>query len=123
MARYSRSYRARFYRPPADDEAIEAPASRGENARRGGAGGRGVASAGRIAYEEEDDDEDDDDLEDDDDEGEDPDERTYALVNAPADWDNLTTVPCGVCPVFDQCVPGGVISPETCAYYSKWLLN
>jgi hypothetical protein len=27
---------------------------------------------------------------------------------------------CGVCPVFDQCAPGGIISPETCVYLPQW---
>jgi hypothetical protein len=27
---------------------------------------------------------------------------------------------CGVCPVFDQCTPGGIISPETCVYLPQW---
>jgi len=27
---------------------------------------------------------------------------------------------CGVCPVFDQCAPGGIISPETCVYFPHW---
>tara|TARA_B110000003_G_C16608022_1_gene518291 strand:- start:47 stop:979 length:933 start_codon:yes stop_codon:yes gene_type:complete len=33
----------------------------------------------------------------------------------------LTSVPCGVCPVFDECKPGGLISPETCVYMEEWL--
>lgn len=33
----------------------------------------------------------------------------------------LTSVPCGTCPVFKSCVPGGVISPERCVYMAEWL--
>jgi|UniRef100_A0A7R9T920 DNA-directed RNA polymerase III subunit RPC6 len=33
----------------------------------------------------------------------------------------LTNVPCGLCPVFEECVPGGLISPETCEYMDAWL--
>lgn len=33
----------------------------------------------------------------------------------------LTTTPCGGCVVQAQCVPGGLISPETCVYMSHWL--
>lgn len=33
----------------------------------------------------------------------------------------LTSLPCGVCPVADQCRDGGPISPQTCAYMDKWL--
>ncbi|CAN6220872.1 unnamed protein product [Urochloa humidicola] len=30
-------------------------------------------------------------------------------------------IPCGVCPMIDDCSPEGVISPRTCVYYQKWL--
>mmetsp|Transcript_13338 Transcript_13338/g.49900 ORF Transcript_13338/g.49900 Transcript_13338/m.49900 type:complete len:305 (+) Transcript_13338:325-1239(+) len=33
----------------------------------------------------------------------------------------FTAVPCGVCPVFNECAPGGLVSPETCAYMKDWL--
>lgn len=33
----------------------------------------------------------------------------------------LTGAPCGVCPVIDQCVEGGKVSPSTCAYFQTWL--
>jgi DNA-directed RNA polymerase III subunit RPC6 len=36
-------------------------------------------------------------------------------------YDRFTSVPCGVCPVFQKCAPGGVISPETCKYLTQWL--
>jgi len=29
--------------------------------------------------------------------------------------------PCGICPVFDRCRPGGAISPQTCIYMKEWL--
>lgn len=30
-------------------------------------------------------------------------------------------IPCGVCPMIDECSPEGVISPTTCVYYQRWL--
>jgi DNA-directed RNA polymerase III subunit RPC6 len=33
----------------------------------------------------------------------------------------LSQVPCGRCPVANECRIGGVISPETCEYMQKWL--
>ncbi|XP_070539200.1 DNA-directed RNA polymerase III subunit RPC6-like [Ptychodera flava] len=33
----------------------------------------------------------------------------------------LTRMPCGVCPVFDQCYIGGVVSPSNCVYIKQWL--
>ena len=32
----------------------------------------------------------------------------------------MEAIPCGVCPVIDDCSPEGVISPSTCVYYQKW---
>ncbi|RRT62027.1 hypothetical protein BHE74_00039609 [Ensete ventricosum] len=34
---------------------------------------------------------------------------------------NLSSIPCGVCPRISECTSDGVISPNTCAYYNKWL--
>ncbi|KAI8469355.1 MAG: RNA polymerase Rpc34 [Monoraphidium minutum] len=33
----------------------------------------------------------------------------------------LTSLPCGRCPVIDQCRDGGPISPATCEYFQRWL--
>ncbi|KAJ9179051.1 hypothetical protein P3X46_010875 [Hevea brasiliensis] len=33
----------------------------------------------------------------------------------------MASIPCGVCPRMRQCTPDGIISPQTCVYYSKWL--
>ncbi|EFN57447.1 hypothetical protein CHLNCDRAFT_59631 [Chlorella variabilis] len=33
----------------------------------------------------------------------------------------FTSIPCGVCPVFNECVEGGKISPQTCIYFDQWL--
>lgn len=57
----------------------------------------------------------------------DPADRLYVVTRknltsaAPVIGDALTLVPCGSCPVQAQCVPGGLISPETCVYMSHWL--
>lgn len=34
---------------------------------------------------------------------------------------HMAAIPCGSCPVFHDCVPGGVISPQTCIYMDDWL--
>ena len=34
---------------------------------------------------------------------------------------SVTEVPCGVCPLVSQCREGGVISPASCEYMTKWL--
>lgn len=51
------------------------------------------------------------------------DENTVAfrVVNMTPAANHLTVVPCGTCPVFKACEPGGVISPESCPYMSEWL--
>ncbi|KAL4869705.1 hypothetical protein BDV12DRAFT_74884 [Aspergillus spectabilis] len=33
----------------------------------------------------------------------------------------MTEVPCGHCPVFNLCVPGGAVSPESCEYFETWI--
>ncbi|XP_022106168.1 DNA-directed RNA polymerase III subunit RPC6-like isoform X2 [Acanthaster planci] len=33
----------------------------------------------------------------------------------------IMRVPCGVCPVFNQCYDGGSISPSTCVYMKEWM--
>ncbi|KAK9817314.1 hypothetical protein WJX72_012527 [[Myrmecia] bisecta] len=43
-----------------------------------------------------------------------------ALLEIP-DTSAFTNVPCGSCPVFNDCTPDGAISPNTCVYYQKWL--
>ncbi|RYG51266.1 hypothetical protein EON67_03750 [archaeon] len=55
--------------------------------------------------------------------GDDSTSRVYMLLprRPIAHGDFLTTTPCGSCPVMSSCVPGGVISPETCVYMSHWL--
>lgn len=49
-------------------------------------------------------------------------EVTYqpAVLTIPATTP-LTSIPCGTCPVFDQCAEGGLVSPQTCEYYNRWL--
>lgn len=43
-----------------------------------------------------------------------------AVLGVP-DATALTAIPCGCCPVMDQCHDGGQISPQTCVYYTSWL--
>ncbi|KAL1976471.1 hypothetical protein VTN31DRAFT_2753 [Thermomyces dupontii] len=33
----------------------------------------------------------------------------------------LTEAPCGQCPVFNLCQPGGAVNPENCEYFDTWL--
>ncbi|KAI9292460.1 RNA polymerase Rpc34 [Neoconidiobolus thromboides FSU 785] len=33
----------------------------------------------------------------------------------------LTDIPCGTCPVYNQCHPNGQINPNTCEYLKDWL--
>ncbi|KAK8585931.1 hypothetical protein V6N13_050900 [Hibiscus sabdariffa] len=33
----------------------------------------------------------------------------------------LASIPCGACPQISRCTPDGIISPNTCVYYQKWL--
>ncbi|KAK2861108.1 hypothetical protein FQN49_004531 [Arthroderma sp. PD_2] len=35
----------------------------------------------------------------------------------------MTEVPCGQCPVFSLCRPGGPVSAENCEYFDEWLKN
>lgn len=55
------------------------------------------------------------------DDGDDGTERYRPAVVAVPTSTAYTTIPCGVCPVMDQCRPGAQISPATCVYYQKWL--
>lgn len=46
----------------------------------------------------------------------------YFRLAAPVSYVNqLSSVPCGSCPLFRDCTPGGVISPQTCVYMTEWL--
>lgn len=49
-------------------------------------------------------------------EGEDP-----ALARDPSKNNGMTESPCGPCPSFRLCSPGGAISPETCEYFDPWM--
>ncbi len=48
--------------------------------------------------------------------------RVYgkSKLNVP-DGIPFTDIPCGVCPVFNECHEGGQVAPEKCDYYKKWL--
>ncbi|KAM5472891.1 34-kDa subunit of RNA polymerase III (C) [Microsporum audouinii] len=35
----------------------------------------------------------------------------------------MTEAPCGQCPVFSLCRPGGPVNPENCEYFDEWLKN
>jgi len=42
-------------------------------------------------------------------------ERTTAVVT-----NGIMSTPCGVCPVFDECEEGNVVSPSKCKYLDEW---
>lgn len=52
--------------------------------------------------------------------GEEYDTFRPALLQIP-ESSALSSMPCGVCPVFDQCTDGGEVSPQTCVYFKSWL--
>lgn len=33
----------------------------------------------------------------------------------------LTNIPCGICPVHQDCTDDGLVSPKTCVYFQEWL--
>lgn len=39
----------------------------------------------------------------------------------PAKSNGMTESPCGPCPSFRLCSPGGAVSPETCEYFDPWM--
>eukprot|EP01010_Urceolus_cornutus_P002336 NODE_2978_length_433_cov_179.205729_g2367_i0.p1 GENE.NODE_2978_length_433_cov_179.205729_g2367_i0~~NODE_2978_length_433_cov_179.205729_g2367_i0.p1 ORF type:complete len:108 (-),score=13.89 NODE_2978_length_433_cov_179.205729_g2367_i0:35-358(-) len=49
----------------------------------------------------------------------------YKIADTPvSSWETpLTNVPCGTCPVFDQCGSNAssLVSPLTCPYLTEWL--
>ncbi|KAK6181593.1 hypothetical protein SNE40_009417 [Patella caerulea] len=47
--------------------------------------------------------------------------RLYRSIKPLIETTGLMRMPCGSCPVVDQCREGGVISPLTCVYMKDWL--
>jgi len=45
----------------------------------------------------------------------------YRVAKKITALNHLTEMPCGVCPVVEQCREGGVISPSSCVYMNDWL--
>ena len=82
-----------------------------KNKKKSGTG-RGVHESEETTIEIIDDDDDDDDL-----------TETYYV---PSKWKSdadttLSYVPCGICTLFEECTPGGLISPEKCVYMTDWI--
>ncbi|PRP75631.1 hypothetical protein PROFUN_07997 [Planoprotostelium fungivorum] len=50
-----------------------------------------------------------------------PDSAYYRLTNLEVKHNGFTMMPCGTCPVFDECTDEGDISPRTCVYFTRWL--
>ncbi|MCD7452843.1 hypothetical protein HAX54_018284 [Datura stramonium] len=44
-----------------------------------------------------------------------------ALGTGPKTIGPMASIPCGACPRISLCTPDGIISPQTCVYYTKWL--
>lgn len=47
--------------------------------------------------------------------------KKWKISSKISPFDYLSQCPCGICPVQDECTPGGIISPITCQYMSAWL--
>lgn len=47
--------------------------------------------------------------------------KLFRSVNPLVVPTGLMRVPCGVCPVFDECHEGGIVSPINCIYMNEWL--
>ncbi|TYZ61176.1 hypothetical protein PybrP1_012392 [[Pythium] brassicae (nom. inval.)] len=47
-------------------------------------------------------------------------ETKYKVSQEISTFNFLSETPCGVCPVFNQCQDGNVISPRSCLYITKW---
>jgi DNA-directed RNA polymerase III subunit RPC6 len=45
----------------------------------------------------------------------------YVAVNSFLDTPGLARTPCGICPVFKECTPNGLVNPKSCQYLTKWL--
>lgn len=45
----------------------------------------------------------------------------YTSVRATPAVNRTADVPCGSCPVFNECSPDGVINPKSCIYMGNWL--
>jgi DNA-directed RNA polymerase III subunit RPC6 len=50
----------------------------------------------------------------------DGDAKTVDLKNT-LGKNGMTEAPCGQCPVFKLCQPGGAVSPESCEYFGPWM--
>lgn len=47
--------------------------------------------------------------------------KLFKSIKPLIEHSNFTRIPCGVCPVFKDCHPGGEVSPEKCIYINEWL--
>ena len=47
--------------------------------------------------------------------------KLYRAIKPLIQPTGLMRMPCGTCPVFDQCQEGAVISPTNCVYMKEWL--
>ncbi|XP_076360581.1 RNA polymerase III subunit F [Tachypleus tridentatus] len=47
--------------------------------------------------------------------------RLYRAVEPLIESTGLMRLPCGVCPVMEECQEGGAISPSNCLYMKEWL--
>lgn len=46
---------------------------------------------------------------------------TTAKIEAWIGRNGMTEAPCGQCPVFKLCQPGGAVNPDNCEYFDTWL--
>jgi DNA-directed RNA polymerase III subunit RPC6 len=45
----------------------------------------------------------------------------YKTVNSVEPESCMGTIPCGTCPVYQQCSDYGPVTPAKCTYYTQWL--
>ncbi|PJF17191.1 hypothetical protein PSACC_02989 [Paramicrosporidium saccamoebae] len=45
----------------------------------------------------------------------------YKAVQSSISQSMIGSLPCGTCPIFDQCCDFGPVTPSTCQYYTEWL--
>lgn len=45
----------------------------------------------------------------------------YRAIEPLVESTGLMRMPCGTCPVIQNCYEGGAVSPSTCQYFKKWL--
>lgn len=48
-------------------------------------------------------------------------QKLYRVTQPVLPCTGFNRIPCGVCPIINQCCDGGIISPSSCKYMKEWL--